>query len=119
MRWEARDDAPQTFEDVARCWAERRTIVVWTGASEKTIWGAPEANWRFRAEHDAAHLATGLGFDHASEIELAYWQAGRVEGDWLKRAVLIEVAEGARYHRETGLFVADQIEFARLHGLEV
>lgn len=109
--WEARDDAPSTLPDVIRTWSERRRIVVWAGASHATVWGAPRLNHAFRAWHDYCHLMTGLGFDPADEIALGEWQATRCEGAFLRRIVRAETAGQARYFRDTGRFVEDQVTF--------
>ena len=44
-----------------------RATVIWPGASERTIYGAPEVNWAFRAWHDSVHLARECDFSRAGE----------------------------------------------------
>lgn len=85
-------------------------LVIWSGASENTIWNDKRVNWGFRALHDALHLKTGLGFSPAAEIELGRIQASQYSG-LLADLVYIEVAGQAEYFLKTGRFVLDQVEF--------
>lgn len=86
------------------------SLVVWSGASEHTIFGDARVNWAFRALHDALHLKTGLGFSPEEEIELGRIQANQYSG-LMADLVYIEVAKQAEYYLKSGLFVADQVLF--------
>jgi hypothetical protein len=114
LRFDVADVAPDTFQGIAG----RATagLVVWSGASERTIFGDPAVNWGFRALHDALHLQTGIGFDPAAEIEIGRIQAGeiaRVAGDKIATLVWLETAGQAEHYLRSGGFVADQIEWTR------
>lgn len=87
------------------------SLVVWSGASDNTIFQDASVNWAFRALHDALHLKTGLGFSHAEEIELGRIQASQFDSTLLQDLVYCEISLQAKYHLETGLFVQDQVEF--------
>lgn len=54
--YDVADDAPNTFEDLVDRVGKTGKMVVWSGASDKTIFGSPEANYAFRAWHDICHL---------------------------------------------------------------
>ncbi len=87
-------------------------LVVWAGASGNTIFGAPAVNWQFRAWHDSVHIASGLGFTHAEEVELGRRQAARIaqlSGDRLAELVWLEVAGQALEHARTGSYISNQV----------
>jgi hypothetical protein len=91
------------------------SLVIWSGASDNTIYQDASVNWAFRAVHDALHLETGLGFSHAHEVEVGRIQAARCTSDLMRELVYCETALQALYHEKTGLFVADQVEFTINH----
>lgn len=109
---EVRDSAPSTELELFNGPA---MLVVWSGASDSTIWGDRRVNWAFRALHDALHLKTGLGFSPEVEIELGRMQASQYDG-LLADLVYIEVAGQAEHYLRTRQFVVDQVEFT-LHEL--
>lgn len=49
-------DAPNTFEGLVKHTAMTGRMAVWNGASDKTIFADDQANYAFRAWHDACHL---------------------------------------------------------------
>jgi len=68
-------DVPSTLDDTMRViWQPCRTLPVWSGACERTIYGLPLGNLYFRAWHDAKHVATGRGFDLRSELYVSQLQ---------------------------------------------
>jgi hypothetical protein len=110
-RFTARDVAPGTVVELHRA-AAGSELVVWSGASEATIHGAPATNHAFRAWHDAIHLATGIGFTPAEEIHLARLQCAevaRASGDRLADVVWLEIAGQAAEFARTGRFIGDQV----------
>jgi len=116
-RYTVADRAPSTLAEVAAHYSATRSICVWSGESESSIWGA-QGNYRFRAWHDALHLSTGIGFEPIPEIEIGRYQAriaGRF-GDAFARLVEIETAGQAAEFLRSGAFVADQIAFAIAQG---
>lgn len=108
-----RDDAPQTFAALKR--RRDSTIVVWSGASGRTIYDRPEVNAAFRAIHDTAHLALDAGFDFDSENRVAAQcvEAARRNGlDEVACAALdFDSAGQNEYFRTHGRFVDDQEAF--------
>ena len=101
-------DAPNTLG----CLQNATGLVIWSGASDDTIYQDETVNWAFRALHDALHLKTGLGFDVDSEIELGRIQANQYEGI-LADLIYCEVSLQAKYYKENGIFVANQVEFTK------
>jgi len=111
-----RSVAPATFRQLVEA-AQGRAIPVWSGASDKTIWGDVRTNHAFRAWHDAAHLVGRYPFTLAGEeaawrtqvatLCFHYPQAPLLWG----RLLWIEIVEQAYFHAEYGQFPADQIAF--------
>jgi len=105
------DIAPDTFESLTR---HIGVPVVWSGASERTIYADPRVNHAFRAWHDALHLRLGAGFDLEGESRVALEQARIVcqySHTWA-RLVMAEVQDQAEYSIKNGLFVSDQVKFS-------
>jgi hypothetical protein len=87
------------------------SLVVWSGASERTIFQDPAVNYAFRALHDAFHLKTGIGFTPDEESILGHLQASRYESRLMRALIIAEVSSQALYFKDTGLFVPDQVVF--------
>ncbi len=91
------------------------SLVVWSGASDSTIYQDASVNWAFRALHDDLHLKTGLGFTVDEEIEMGRIQASQYESDFMRELIYCEVALQATHFRDTGTFVSNQVEFTVKH----
>jgi len=87
------------------------SLIIWSGASDRTIYGDARVNWAFRAWHDAMHLKQGLGFTVEAELELARIQASQCTSDLMAELVYCEIAGQVEYFAQTGQFVADQVAF--------
>lgn len=80
------EDAPATLADLKR--RARRVdyfapmagweIPVSQDHSDRTIWSSPAMNLRFRAWHDAVHVALDLPFDRHGERAACLFQIGQV-----------------------------------------
>lgn len=103
-----RDNAPNTIQGLSQA----QGLIIWSGASENSIWGSKQANWAFRALHDALHLKTGMGFTVDEEIELGRIQASMYSG-LLADLVFCEVSAQALHYKITGKFVENQVEFTK------
>lgn len=106
LSYTVKDVAPSTENELF----STTGLVVWSGASDNTIFGDARVNWAFRALHDALHLKTGIGFDPLMEVELGRIQASKYTG-LLADLVYCEVAEQAKHYLTTGVFVQDQVAF--------
>lgn len=106
LRYTVKDTAPSTERDLFA----PSGLVIWSGASERTIWGDAIVNHAFRAIHDTLHLQTGMGFSIDEEIELGRIQANQYTG-LLADIVYLEVAGQAKYFKTHGVFVPDQVVF--------
>lgn len=95
------DRAPDNIADLRNA----SSLVIWSGASDNTVFQCPKVNQAFRAIHDAAHLKFGLDFSHEQEIELGRIQASKQSSDLMRELIYCEVSLNAKYHQETGLFI--------------
>lgn len=87
-----------------------RSLVIWNGQSNNTIWNDPKVNFAFRALHDKLHLDTRLDFSVPAEIELGRIQANQYSG-MLSDLIYCEVALQAKHFEATGNFVTEQVSF--------
>lgn len=107
LRYIIADAAPSTESELFSA----SSMIVWSGASDATIYGDAKVNYAFRAIHDAMHLKTGLGFSPAEEIEMGRIQASKIDSDIIAKLFYIEIAGQAEHYLKTGSFVQNQIEF--------
>jgi hypothetical protein len=108
LKYEPRDLAPSTELELFNA---PKTLPIWTGESDNTIYQDETVNWAFRAIHDMTHIETGLGFTVEQEVELGRIQAARIDSDLLAKLFHIEIAGQAEYYLKTGQFVENQIRF--------
>ena len=57
------DPAPSTLQELQNHINTTGRMLVWNGASDKTIYADPETNWAFRAWHDWCHYTFNLEFN--------------------------------------------------------
>jgi len=86
------------------------STIIWSGASDNTIFQNKSVNYAFRALHDNLHVSTGLGFKPEHEIELGRIQASKYSG-LVADIIYCEVALQAEYFLKHGIFVKNQVEF--------
>lgn len=108
IRYIVKSEAPSCEKDLFNC----GELVIWSGASDNTIFQDEKVNFAFRALHDALHLKTGMNFSPENEIELGRIQASRYDGI-LADLVYCEVSLQAKYFLNNGVFVQDQVLFAK------
>lgn len=113
------EDAPNSWEELQRAWAEScahtRPLPVYSGASDKTIYGSRGANWAFRFWHDVVHCQHGLSFSTADELTTGLRQLNElelVEGygpNTLEYQMLyLDTIGQVEYFAEHGGFIEDQ-----------
>lgn len=117
--FDVRDDAPDTLPGVVEYVATVGRLPVWSGASDRTIFGDREVNYAFRAWHDWHHVNGNLAFDLDGETEVAKRQIRDLETlyrghhrlPYWASLIWAEVVGQATYHREWATFPADQVDF--------
>ncbi len=102
-------DAPNTWEELKHC--DPRNLVVYDGASERTIWGR-RGNHLFRAVHDFIHIKYGLSFEDSDEIEVRRLTCALLALNPIEcRVMETEIDKQIEYKNEWGWFPNDQIAF--------
>lgn len=113
-------EAAHSLDDLNQMIAADARIVVWSGASEVTIFADPEHNQAFRAWHDAVHYDLQAPFTLAGEAAVAFAQVGQIVRrygadanviEWSAR-ILSEVIGQAIHEVQVGDFPADQVQFS-------
>ncbi len=110
-RFEVADIAPETLADVVSHFKDTGKLKIWAGASELTIWGAPEHNWLFRAWHDFGHILSLGQFNAAGESQVCKLQQSQVASTSLQRALQVEIMGQLQYQTNIGHFPVNQVEF--------
>lgn len=113
LKYEVSDQAPSTYEELLK--QSIASIVVWSGASDLTVFGDPSVNHAFRAWHDSLHIHMQAPFNLQGETLVAKEQARILStyGDTYGDIIMIEVVGQAQYLQETGGFPVDQEAFTR------
>lgn len=117
-------DAPDTFERLCDHLDNGGRMVVWNGASDRTVFECPEVNWAFRAWHDWHHWKGRLPFTPEGEAEACRRQIAdlvRLYGDSVqtRRWALVldaEINGQLRYAALNGdTFPTDQAAFVNAY----
>jgi hypothetical protein len=111
-----------TQAKVRRWYNATGRIMVWTGESEQTIFGAPHINHAFRAWHDYVHVVFGLPFTPQGEHLVMKIQQRQVltlgsmftaeEQALFLKLLECEIDAQVQYYETHGEFVKDQRAFA-------
>ena len=109
VKFDAKDIAPNTFQDLMSNASSR--LVVWSGASDLTIYGEASSNHLFRAWHDSLHIKLNADFSLQGEIIVAREQARLIDSDAMAKIIMAEVQGQAEYFNKHGSFPIDQVAF--------
>lgn len=120
IEYTASDYAPNTYEDLIAS-TQASQMIVWSGASEATIFGDAKLNHMFRAWHDVKHIEHELLFTPQGEAMACHYQQLDVlnnygENDYTKlfnKILDIEINKQIEYFETNGHFVVDQLAFAQ------
>ena len=104
----ASEHAPDSFEKLK---SNVGRLVVWSGASENTIYGEAAVNHAFRAWHDSLHLKLNAEFTPAGERLVALEQARIIGSEKHGLIMLAEIVGQAEYLAKHGSFPTDQNQF--------
>ena len=107
----AKDIAPSSFAELKS--NATSGLVVWSGASDSTIYGDASTNHTFRAWHDSLHLKLNAPFTFEGEKLVGLEQARLIQNDTMGRIIMGEVVGQIEYLNKYGQFPANQIEFMR------
>ncbi len=121
--FQAAEDAPQSYEELVARLDAGKPMLVWSGGSEKTIYGDPEVNYAFRAWHDWCHWRGRHDFSFEGEFAAYRMQAEHlvtVYGDcprtrrW-QRILYAEIIGQREFFDVLGYFPYDQRAFVEFH----
>lgn len=104
------DHAPTSLAEIVSVYTSTGRLVVWSGASDQTVWQSPEANWLFRAWHDYTHILGMHEFDTDGEIATARRQIAGLD-DHAAQLVWSEIVGQLEYFNKFGKFPADQVKY--------
>jgi hypothetical protein len=109
-----------TLDKITSYHTNTGNLLVWSGASDNTIFGDAQVNYMFRAWHDFIHIKHQLPFTQQGEHEVMLIQQQNVMAmedlsDDEKRFVCLileaEVDGQIEELKQTGKFVEDQVQF--------
>lgn len=111
-------DAPDTYRTLVAHYDKTGRIVVWSGASERTVFACRETNYAFRAWHDSKHILFNLPFTMDGEAEVMRLQQADVRAlydgqraDLFCNILEAEVIGQGEYNMLYGGYPADQVAF--------
>jgi hypothetical protein len=113
------EDAPDTYEKLKALFGAGKRFVVSSLHSEKTIYGAPEVNYAFRAWHDWCHWQGKYPFTFKGEADVCRMQQAQLcafngYGEQTERwcdLLYAEIVEQQDYLIQHGDFPTDQRAF--------
>lgn len=115
-------DAPQTFESLIAHYEKTGRVLVWNGASDRTIFADSEINFAFRAWHDSKHILGRHLFTREGEIAAMEMQKADIRAlfdgqpaDSFCDLVESEIIGQLEYSESRGGFPIDQAAFARAY----
>lgn len=115
-----------SLEKIYQYYRDEGRVLVWTGASDNTIFGDPSVNHAFRAWHDYIHITKGFAFnvqgerlaylEHCKQIDLYLsHRFNRLDRLHMFRMLDIEVNYQACHMQMWGEFPVDQRAFMKQH----
>lgn len=116
------ENAPHTFDSLIAHYEKTGRVLVWNGASGKTIFADSEINFAFRAWHDSKHIAGRHDFSLRGEIAALEMQKEDVRAlydgetaDYFCAILDSEIRGQAKYEMAHGGFPLDQAAFTRAY----
>lgn len=111
-QYEVKDTAPATFKDLVQAYSETKKLIIWSDASENTIWGV-QGNWLFRAWHDFIHIKHQTEFTENGEYRTFLAQAAQTESSFLQKLIKLEIVGQFDYYKTSGRFPVNQLNFLK------
>lgn len=113
------DNRCSTLHKITDYYNATGRVLVWSGASDKSIFGDPRVNHAFRAWHDYVHITRQLPFTQAGEHDVMLAQQRHVKALRLRpqaeQACLAllecEIDDQIQALIDTGAFIDDQVQF--------
>jgi len=116
------ENAPQDYDSLVAHYEKTGRVLVWNGASDKTIFGDCEVNFAFRAWHDSKHIIGSFSFTREGEMNALAMQKADIlaiydgtAADFFCTLLDAEIRGQFDYAERHGGFPIDQIGFARAY----
>lgn len=113
--WHAAEQAPNTYEELIEdVRLNAGHITVWSGGSDRTVYGDPTINHAFRAWHDSIYVGQRFTFDLEDERRVALVQRDTAFRAGLTNLALVlytDVVGQALHFQRHGTFPEDQVGF--------
>jgi len=115
-------EAPGDYESLLAHHKKTGRILVWSGASDQTIFACPQTNYDFRAWHDSKHVLYELPFTQGGEYVAMTLQQGDIRAlydgpvaDYFCAILDAEIMGQFHYNAAHGGFPVDQISFVKAY----
>lgn len=113
------DVAPDTYDKLRAHLDAGHRMLVWSGASEFTVFGCREVNWAYRAWHDWCHWQGTHDFTLEGEAATAEMQSQQLfalygvtsKTRYWQRIIHADIVAQGQYAAEFGDFPVDQRAF--------
>lgn len=113
--------APETLNGIIQAHMQRGQLIIWSGASDRTIFGDARVNHAFRAWHDHHHIKGRHDFTLPGEVATMRAQVrsmfdtfGNNDATrYFTRVLQCEVQGQAEQYARTGAFPIDQLAFTK------
>lgn len=118
--YDVSDNAPGDYDSLIAHHKKTGRVLVWSGASEQTIFACRETNYDFRAWHDSKHILRKLPFTQGGEYTTMTLQQADIralydgpQADYFFAILDAEIMGQFHYNAAHGGFPVDQIGFVR------
>ncbi len=112
--------APQDFDSLVSHYDKTGRVLVWSGASDRTIFADCEVNYAFRAWHDSKHITGNFPFSWEGESAAMQAQMDDIRAlydgkiaEYFCDLLTAEIQGQKQYQDARGGFPLDQIGFAQ------
>ena len=113
-------DAPQDYDSLIAHYRATGRVLVWSGASERTIFADAHVNQAFRAWHDARHISGGHDFSRNGEFLTMVAQMADISAIYsgqtaatFRTILRAEIIGQREYQERFGGFPLNQFAFVR------
>jgi hypothetical protein len=123
IKFDMTDDASLDYRSIVKYYNNHARLIVWSGASDCTIFGPKEYNYKFRAWHDLHHIVNGYDFSESGEYQTYTSQMEDVmatakswqDCKFFGKVLDIEINRQFDFREKNGYFVEDQRDFMLQH----
>lgn len=123
--YDVSDNAPEDYDSLLSHHKKTGRVLVWSGASDQTIFACRETNYSFRAWHDSKHILRKLPFTQAGECAAMKAQQSDIcalydgpQADYYYVILDAEIMGQFHYNAARGGFPVDQMGFVSAYLLD-